>query len=285
MLISTMKITRGLLPLAALAAALNLPAAIVSTTLTGANGTFPVSRADLINADNPAFSSITLDSGSELYGSSVYALNDGEIYQGQSASATGPTLTPADGSVVTILLNTNSAPSGYALKSVVSLTGSGQGRAAQTYAVAVATVSSGVFTPLFSVANVGGGGETQVATRDDQGQPLATGVYALQITFHNANGMESMYREFDVFVAGALPSITTQPQDQAAELGAPASFSVGATGPGPLLYQWQFNGAAIDPAINTTASTTNLVLPAVAITDMGAYRVAVDSASGITVSR
>ena len=213
-------------------------------------------------------------------------MNDGDIYGGLDAGSTGATLTPADGSVVTIQLDTSGVPGGYGVKSVVSLTGTAQGRGTQTYDVAVATVSSGgVYAPLFSVVKAGGGnGETQVTTQDDQGQPLATGVSAIQITFHNANSLQSMYREFDVFTTGAAPSLTTQPQNQLAESGASASFWVVASAPGPLLYQWLFNGAPIDPGLNSTATTTNLVLFSVGLADIGAYSVAVDSASGMTVS-
>ena len=284
MRISSMKAMRCLLQVATLAAALNLHAAIVSTTQTGGTGTFPVSKADLINADNPAFSSITIDDpANALFGSSEQMLNDGLTYGPEGPDSTGGSLTPADGTVVTIQLNTTAAPLGYDLKSVVSLTGWSD-RSAQTYEVAVATVSSAVFTPLFGVTNVGGSRETRVTTQDSLGQPLATGVSALQINFHNANNRESVYREFDVFATGSLPTITTQPQPQAAELGSTASFTVAATGTGTLLYQWLFNGAAIDPNFNPSVTTTNLDLFSVAFSDAGNYSVAVDSAAGITVS-
>ncbi|MCX6925290.1 MAG: hypothetical protein NT154_19080 [Verrucomicrobia bacterium] len=281
-----MKTTYCLLQVTTLAAALNLQASIVSTVRTGTYGTFAVSKVDLMNAGSPSFSSISIDQA-ELYGSTVSALNDGDIYGGLSPGVTGPSLTPADGAVVTIVLDTTSRPQGYDIKGVVSLTGYAQ-RALQSYDVAVATVSSGgAFTHLFSITNAGvQTGETQVATQDDQGQPLATGVQQIQITFHNAgpNHYQSVYREFDVFATGASPTLTTQPQNQVVEAGASASFWVVPGTQGTFGYQWLFNGAVIDAGLNPTATTTNLVLPSVGLTDIGAYSVVVDSVSGMASS-
>ena len=48
------------------------------------------------------------------------------------------------------------------------------------------------------------------------------------------------------------PSITTQPADQSVTAGQPASFSVAASGTGPLSYQWLRNAAAIAGATGAT---------------------------------
>src|ERR1700728_881606 len=77
------------------------------------------------------------------------------------------------------------------------------------------------------------------------------------------------------------PWIGTQPLNQYAVLGTPATFSVMAYGSPPLTYQWYFNGAAIDPATSSTYT-----IPAIAINDAGTFTVTVKSnySSGSTNS-
>ena len=56
------------------------------------------------------------------------------------------------------------------------------------------------------------------------------------------------------------PAITVQPASQTVTLGQPATFTVTATGTGPLAYQWYLNGVAISGATSssyTTPSTTS----------------------------
>ena len=46
--------------------------------------------------------------------------------------------------------------------------------------------------------------------------------------------------------------IATQPQSQTVPLGSTVTFSVTASGPGPLTYQWQFDGTNLPDSIITT---------------------------------
>ena len=64
--------------------------------------------------------------------------------------------------------------------------------------------------------------------------------------------------------SGPPPAITTQPQAQTVAEGATATFSVVATGAGPLTYQWQKNDVALVGA--TSASYTT---PASIVADSG----------------
>ncbi len=63
-----------------------------------------------------------------------------------------------------------------------------------------------------------------------------------------------------------LPSIQQQPASQIIETGQPVTFTASANGSPPLAYQWKKNGLPI-----TGATTTSLTLPAVALSDAGAY--------------
>jgi hypothetical protein len=56
-------------------------------------------------------------------------------------------------------------------------------------------------------------------------------------------------------VTAIKPAITTQPASQSVTLGQPATFTVIATGTGPLSYQWYENGTAITGATSASYST------------------------------
>ena len=77
-----------------------------------------------------------------------------------------------------------------------------------------------------------------------------------------------------VFLAQALPSITTQPVDRVnITVGAATSFHVVATSSsgGALTYQWRLNGVTLPGATNSTLTFTS-----VQATNCGAYSVAVN---------
>jgi hypothetical protein len=78
----------------------------------------------------------------------------------------------------------------------------------------------------------------------------------------------------------AAPGITAHPQDQTAQVGGSATFSVTASGAPPLGYQWQRDGFDIAGA-NATSYTVTGVQPA----DNGAlFRCRVSNAFGSTTS-
>jgi hypothetical protein len=61
-----------------------------------------------------------------------------------------------------------------------------------------------------------------------------------------------------VFTGGTPPTITLQPVNVSMIATREALFTVAASGPGPLFYQWRFNGAPIAGATNTILALTNL---------------------------
>ncbi|HXJ55442.1 MAG TPA: hypothetical protein VNU68_02145 [Verrucomicrobiae bacterium] len=86
-----------------------------------------------------------------------------------------------------------------------------------------------------------------------------------------------------LFPSLCKPIIIQQPQSQVALLGTPATFTVVAQHPppntnAPLTYQWTFNGVNI-----AGATSDSYTIPAVALTDLGVYRVVV-SGSPSTIS-
>ncbi len=81
------------------------------------------------------------------------------------------------------------------------------------------------------------------------------------------------------YAPGVPPVISQQPVSQTNNLGAPVTFSVAATGPGTLRYQWRFNGLNLPGATNQTYS-----IPAVAFEQSGDYQVVVLNESGAVES-
>jgi len=73
--------------------------------------------------------------------------------------------------------------------------------------------------------------------------------------------------------------MVTQPVGATRTVGQPVTFSVAASGSGPLSYQWHLNGNPI-----AGANTTTLVLPSVKATDAGTYTAVVRNTAGEVVS-
>jgi hypothetical protein len=121
---------------------------------------------------------------------------------------------------------------------------------------------------LDSLTGVLGGAATDVAA---QGSFVVTG----------SNPAGSTIATLRITVTNAVPPvITTQPADQAVVPPATATFTVVATDPGTINYQWQKNGVDIPGA--TSASYTT---PATTGADGGShFRVVVSNAAGASVT-
>jgi len=79
--------------------------------------------------------------------------------------------------------------------------------------------------------------------------------------------------------SGTLPTISSQPSSTSGGLGASAMFSVSASGPGPLGYQWRHNGNSI-----AGANSSILMLGGIDFFDEGLYDVVVYNTAGTVVS-
>ncbi|PWU11637.1 MAG: hypothetical protein C5B50_23020 [Verrucomicrobia bacterium] len=74
----------------------------------------------------------------------------------------------------------------------------------------------------------------------------------------------------------ACPLQITQPSNLAVGVGATASFTVVATGGGPVSYQWQFNGTNLTDTGRISGSQSGiLTITNVSLADMGSYQVSV----------
>lgn len=114
--------------------------------------------------------------------------------------------------------------------------------------------------------------------------PQADNQAAVRFRFAHA-GTDSWYWGIDNFGLYSIeqvdpPTITTQPQDQAAFAGDAVSFTAAAGGIGPFTYQWLFNGQPIEGAAAPT-----LGIERARASDAGTYRVRVTNIGGTTESR
>src|SRR5262245_32124227 len=83
------------------------------------------------------------------------------------------------------------------------------------------------------------------------------------------------------YTGNLAPQVNTQPTDQLAPVGYPATFTGGADGEPPLTYQWQRNDVSIAGA--TSASYTT---PVLALSDNGTtYRCVISNPFGNTTTR
>lgn len=107
---------------------------------------------------------------------------------------------------------------------------------------------------------------------------------SIHLTGHTSGNTPSDYLtvKYIPVVAVNSPQIITPPQDRSVTLASWATnveFSVTATGPGPLSYQWRFNGRNISGATAATLTLFN-----VSAFERGEYSVLVRNAAGETAT-
>ena len=107
-------------------------------------------------------------------------------------------------------------------------------------------------------------------------QPSQAGAYALMV--FNASG--SALSPSATLTVGIPPTITQQPANVNANPGATVTFSVVATGTGPLTYQWRFYGTNLPGATGSILS-----LPNVQLGQSGPYSVVVTDSIGPRLSQ
>ena len=99
------------------------------------------------------------------------------------------------------------------------------------------------------------------------------------LTLSNADGTATLTGAFEVAVS--CPTVTQNPAGQSVNAGESASFTVIASGAGPLSYQWSRNGLPLsnDARVGGADSSTLTINP-VSEGDAGVYSVTVSNACG-----
>jgi hypothetical protein len=117
--------------------------------------------------------------------------------------------------------------------------------------------------------------ETNATLLITNAQPSEGGTYRVIVS----NSYDVLPSSNAVLIVDLIPDILSQPTNEAVRAYYPASLSVEAVGPLPLLYQWTFNGTNIDDATNSALSFS-AALPG----NAGTYAVIVGTAPNTTNS-
>ena len=113
---------------------------------------------------------------------------------------------------------------------------------------------------------------------------VAADAAAYSVIVSNASGsVPSAAAQLEVMTSP--PSIVSEPRNQTVPAGATATFSVEATGDGPLSFQWQENGTNLMDGIRLFGSATaTLTLSSVSALNAGTYSVLVSNALNAVAS-
>jgi alpha-tubulin suppressor-like RCC1 family protein len=142
-----------------------------------------------------------------------------------------------------------------------------------TFTVAVSSVSNPTYQWRFNGTNIPGANDTNYTILSCQ--PTNAGDYSVAIT--NAVGW-AISTNATLTILGT-PIIITQPANVTQPLTGIATFSVTASGPPTLIYQWRFNGNNIDGATDTSLKVANAQ-----VWQAGLYSVVVSNSYGWAVS-
>jgi hypothetical protein len=113
---------------------------------------------------------------------------------------------------------------------------------------------------------------------------LPVGIYNATIAFTNLNDQFGQSRQFTLDIISP-PVITLQPTNEAILDGQAVTFAAQAAGGVPQYYQWQFDGTNLTDGNGILGSaTTNLVIDAAGVGNVGTYNLVVSNAAGLVVS-
>jgi hypothetical protein len=148
-----------------------------------------------------------------------------------------------------------------------------QGQAASFFVGAIGTANL-AYQWYLNGAKVGGTESTNPALALSAVSANNLGSYTVVVS-NNYGSTTSVVATLSVPVA---PMITTQPQSQTVLAGQNVRLGVNATGTGPLSYQWNFNGAPVAGATDSTLTLSNVQMVAA-----GNYTVGVTNYAGSAV--
>ncbi len=211
-----------------------------------------------------------------------------------SASYTTPATTPADNGNQFSVVASNSAGKATSNPAMLTVTGSSATAPTITIQPANQTVAVGQ-TATFSATATGTApltyqwqkgttpisGATSASYTTPATTPADNGNQFSVVASNSAGKATSNPAMLTVTGSSATaPTITTQPANQAVAAGQTATFSVTATGTGPLSYQWQKGTTPISGATSATYTT-----PATTASDSGSqFSVVVSNSVGSATS-
>ncbi len=138
-------------------------------------------------------------------------------------------------------------------------------------------------TVTFSVSATDNCGVSSVVATPPSGSEFPVGVNTVTVVATDVNG-NSATNIFTVTASG-LPQITSQPASQTYVNGGTASFTVGASSPAPLVYQWFDNSSPLsDGGRISGSSTETLTIVNLTNTDAASYSVVVSNVAGSVIS-
>lgn len=124
--------------------------------------------------------------------------------------------------------------------------------AGQTATFSVTATGTGTVSYQWKKNGSAIGGATQASYTTPAASASDSGA---QFTVTVSDQVSSVTSNAAVLTVNVAPAITSQPSNRSVNAGQTASFSVSASGTGPLTYQWKKNGAAIGGATGTSYTT------------------------------
>lgn len=220
---------------------------------------------------------------------------NGSVIAGENSPVlrlTGVTNASAGSYAVTVANNSGSVTSSAAVLSVTAGTpavvapsivtqpASLSVNVGNTATFAVGVDGSGPFSFQWRRGGVDISGATSASMTFSSVATTLAGSYSVVVS-NGAGSVTSSAATLDVLPAVAVlpPSITSQPSTVIVPEGGSATLAVGATGSGPLSYQWSFNSEPIAGATRAVLNVTN-----VSGTDVGSYGVTVSNSLGAVSS-
>jgi lysophospholipase L1-like esterase/fibronectin type 3 domain-containing protein len=190
------------------------------------------------------------------------ALTAAEIASLADLDNTAPTLSPiAD---QTVAVNGSTGPISFTV---------GDAETAADSLILSASSSDQTLVPNANIVFGGNGNDRTVTVT-----PAANQSGAATITIAATDGALNTTTTFNLAVL-VPPAIATQPQSQTVTVDESVTFTVSASGSGPFSYEWQFNGAAI-----AGATDTSYTIASAQLADAGNYSVRVANAVGSATS-
>lgn len=121
-------------------------------------------------------------------------------------------------------------------------------------------------------------GRTVIA--DNSGSLFLSGSFSSTATFGHqsfpsSGGTDFFLSKLAAFDADAAAALVAQPASQTIAAGSTITLSAGVVAPGPISWQWLFNGANIPGATNLSLTLVNLIA-----TNSGAYSVNITTPNG-----